>query len=134
MLYYAVVFFVIAIVAGIIIHVGLAYGLLEIPLHLGITQLVTSEAGGLAEGLATFLSILFILNVILGVFNLLPVPPLDGYSVLGLILPEEITLKMIEFSRSPGFSLLGVFIAWQVFPYIAPRVIDAALDCLFRFL
>jgi len=126
--------FVIAIVAGIVIHVGLAYALFEIPLQLGITQLVTSQAGGLAEGLATFLSILFILNVILGVFNLLPVPPLDGYSVLGLALPEDITLRMIEFSRSPGFSLLGVFIAWQIFPHFAPRVIDTALYCLFRFL
>jgi Zn-dependent protease len=126
--------FVIAIVAGIVIHVGLAYALFEIPLQLGITQLVTSQAGGLAEGLATFLSILFILNVILGVFNLLPVPPLDGYSVLGLVLPEDITLRMIEFSRSPGFSLFGVFIAWQIFPHFAPRVIDTALYCLFRFL
>jgi Zn-dependent protease len=126
--------FVIAIVAGIVIHVGLAYALFEIPLQLGITQLVTSQAGGLAEGLATFLSILFILNVILGVFNLLPVPPLDGYSVLGLALPEDITLRMIEFSRSPGFSILGVFIAWQIFPHFAPRVIDTALYCLFRFL
>ena len=40
------------------------------------------------------LSILFSLNVLLCVFNLLPIPPLDGWSALGLILPESGARKL----------------------------------------
>jgi Zn-dependent protease len=54
----------------------------------------------------------------LGVFNLLPVPPLDGYSVLGLVLPEDTFLKFLEWVRSPAFSLIGLLIALQVLPYL----------------
>jgi Zn-dependent protease len=73
-----------------------------------------------------FLSVLFILNIILGVFNLLPVPPLDGYSVLGLFVPERAFLRLLDFARSPGFSLLGIILAYQIFPQIVRPVLHAA--------
>lgn len=41
------------------------------------------------DGIWTFLNILFRLNIGLAIFNLLPVPPLDGGSILGSILPES---------------------------------------------
>ncbi len=35
-----------------------------------------------------------ILNIGFGIFNLLPLPPLDGYRILQAILPDEILLKL----------------------------------------
>ena len=89
------------------------------------------SVGGLGDGLlsafALFLGILLQLNIILGVFNLLPVPPLDGYSALGLVLPERTFLKFLELVRTPWFSILGIFIAYQVFPtLLAPALTIAA--------
>jgi Zn-dependent protease len=43
--------------------------------------------GGEVTVTGQFLFLCLILNVVLGVFNLLPVPPLDGSHILGAILP-----------------------------------------------
>lgn len=79
------------------------------------------------EGAAMLLSILFILNVILGVFNLLPMPPLDGYSVLGLFLPEEVFLKLLGFARGSAFSIFGMILAYQIFPHLVQPVMRVAM-------
>ena len=65
-------------------------------------------------GAAAFLSILFALNVLLGVFNLLPVPPLDGFNVLGIFLSDEAGLKLMNLRDSLGaMSIIGLLIAWR---------------------
>jgi Zn-dependent protease len=52
---------------------------------------VATRAGVLAPGglTAQFLTVFFSLNVVLGVFNLLPIPPLDGSRVLAAVLPPS---------------------------------------------
>lgn len=115
--------FLIAFVAAVLMHIGLSSGVFE----LSGNPLVTSSSGGILEGAGMFLSVLFVLNVILGVFNLLPIPPLDGYSVLGLFVPERAFLKLLDFARSPGFSLLGIVVAFQVFPQLVRPVLRVAM-------
>ncbi len=41
------------------------------------------------EALSLFLWMLFHVNVLLGIFNLFPFPPLDGSKILGLIIPRR---------------------------------------------
>lgn len=41
------------------------------------------------EALSLFLWMLFHVNVLLGIFNLFPFPPLDGSKILGLIVPRR---------------------------------------------
>jgi Zn-dependent protease len=124
--------FILAILAAVCMHIGLAQGVFQLPSVVAGTQLVSAvSSSGLVEGMATFLSIMFILNVLLGTLNLLPMPPLDGYSVLGLFLPEDVTLKMLNFARSSGFSIFGVLLAFQFFPYVANPVLKIAVRLLY---
>lgn len=115
--------FLLAILAAIAMHAGIAAGIF---VPVGALS-VASLQGGLLEGLGQLMTILLQLNILLGVFNLLPFPPLDGYSVMGLFLPEDVFLKFLEFVRSPGFSLIGLLVALQVLPYlVAPVMMFAA--------
>jgi Zn-dependent protease len=68
------------------------------------------------------------LNLLLGTFNLLPVPPLDGFGVLGLMLPEGSTLKLMNWRDSlGGMSIVGLLVAWQLFNYLfAPIFLTGA--------
>ena len=99
------------------IKVGLRTGVFVSPDHASFQHLVeaTNGAGWLA-GLGDLLSVLVMLNALLFVFNMLPLPPLDGASAIGGILPERAALAVRGFLSSPVFSLLGIFVAWQVFP------------------
>jgi len=106
--------FTLAILAGIAMRIGLTMGVFA-PGVLGFTQLVGAPQGGVSEGLGTFLSILFALNILLGTFNLIPVPPLDGASVITAILPHRLALKYLELSYNRMFSLIGLVVAWQIF-------------------
>lgn len=40
-----------------------------------------------------------LLNINLMVFNLIPIPPLDGSKVLGMFLPNDIYYKMLQYER-----------------------------------
>ena len=78
-------------------------------------QAVNSLSGALARGL----SVMLVLNVILGLFNLIPLPPLDGASVLEGAAPR-LTGGLYERLREvPAFELLGLLVAWRYFPYVA---------------
>ena len=56
------------------------------------------------------------MNVFLALFNLLPLPPLDGFSVLGLVLPDQYAASIQAFHSNGATSMFGLVIAWRVFP------------------
>ena len=53
-------------------------------------------------------------NIGLGLFNLIPIPPLDGSKVLNAFLPERIYFKIMEYERY-GFIILIVVINMPFF-------------------
>ena len=69
----------------------------------------TSFIFKLAEVTYIICSYLAILNIGLGIFNLIPIPPLDGSKILNAILPREIYFKIMEYERY-GFIVLLILI------------------------
>lgn len=104
--------------SGLLIRLGMTFGIFHIPGIVDFTQIVTAEGPSLFSGLAVILSVMFSLNLILFIFNLIPFPPLDGSGVVPLFLNEDIALKYLEFIHQPFFSILGLFFAWKLMDYV----------------
>ncbi len=66
---------------------------------------------------AQFILILLQINIILAVFNLIPIPPLDGSKILAGFLPESAENLMYNLERY-GFLILMVLIFTGVFSKI----------------
>ncbi len=71
---------------------------------------------------AILLFVLFSLNLLLGVFNLLPVPPLDGSSVIMLLMSENRARGYIDWIRGGTFAMPGILVSLIIFRYIFPPV------------
>jgi Zn-dependent protease len=56
--------------------------------------------------LLQFLMLFCMLNAGLAIFNLLPIPPLDGSHLLALILPSRIYFKYVRYERYISFALV----------------------------
>lgn len=117
-------------VAAIGIHTGIAAGWFTQNSY-SFAGLVEATTAGPWEAVAALLSILFSLNLLLGVFNLIPIPPLDGFSVLGLLLPDDMTRRLMGFrDQMAQMTILGVLIAWQLFDEIFFPVYYSGVDLL----
>lgn len=74
--------------------------------------------------LAQILTIIIFFNLVLMIFNFLPIPPLDGSKLLSLILPQETYLQFEQFGTFIlfGFIILSNFI--PIIPFIMSRVVN----------
>ena len=75
--------------------------------------LVLGVPESFAMSLFNFFQILAFVNIILGIFNLIPIPPLDGSKLLSAVLPES-GRKFMNFLESLGpififFILIFIF-------------------------
>jgi len=89
-----------------------------------------AENSGVMEPLVTLLSIMLILNVTLGVFNLIPIPPLDGSHVLEEVLPYQMA-QAYEQIRPYGFVLLLALMWTPVLGWIIGPVYSFVFLLLF---
>ena len=96
-------------------------------------SLVAVAPNGEQSGLSVFLSILFSLNLLLLLLNLMPLPPLDGATIIGLFVNEETALKIYDASRSPMLQILGLMVLLSVFSEIFGPVFYKALGLLYGF-
>jgi len=125
--------FLLAILTAIAIHIGLGIGAFAVPEYATFSQIVLPAGGEGSEIAASFLSIFFSLNLVLMSFNLLPVPPLDGATAIGLLMSEAQALRLYEFMRQPMMSMMGLLVAWQFFGQIFSPVFGFAVGLLYWF-
>ncbi len=77
------------------------------------------------------LNAFFFLNLLLGTFNLLPVPPLDGSTVIMLFMGEEQARRYLDWLRGNSYAMLGLLLAIVTFRYIYSPIENFALRLFF---
>ncbi|MDO8667631.1 MAG: site-2 protease family protein [bacterium] len=75
---------------------------------------------GLNIVLVSFLAVIVQTNIVLMIFNLLPIPPLDGSKVLMPFLPYNLQMKLLQLEHY-GFVLVLLFVFFG-FPIIIPII------------
>lgn len=71
--------------------------------------------------LSTLFGIIAIINISLAIFNLLPLPPLDGFNILFAFLPDN-WQSARQFLSRYGFYILILLITFQGFNFITPVI------------
>jgi len=64
-----------------------------------------ATSGALAATVGNLLATVIVINLVLAVFNMIPIPPLDGSKLLYAVLPRETALAVAQFERY-GFVLV----------------------------
>ncbi|OGV62823.1 MAG: hypothetical protein A2283_02650 [Lentisphaerae bacterium RIFOXYA12_FULL_48_11] len=123
-----------AVVAGVLIRIGITFHVFVLPPVINFTTIAVGASEGVWTVLAMFLSMLFSLGLILAVFNMIPLPPLDGSGVLPLFLNNELMMKYRQIMSQPGFALMGLVVAWNVFGPIFRPVFHIAISLLYPWL
>jgi len=99
--------------------------------RIGFMSVVQARQDGLLQGAAVLLSILFSLNLVLVLFNMLPVAPLDGQAWMVLVLPEPArTYYQMLMSVMP-VRLMGFFLVWTLLGKIFGQVFLLAVNLLY---
>jgi Zn-dependent protease len=119
------------LVAALLIRGGMLLGWLAKPDTVLFAHIVDGNGTGLADGFATLVSIMFSLNLLLFVFNLLPLPPLDGSSVITLFFSAKLTQQYYALIAQPAFQMVGLIVAWRAMNFILLPVWLFALRLLY---
>jgi Zn-dependent protease len=101
--------------SNLVLAIVSAFTLAALP----ISPVVLGEAN-VSAPLASFLSLAVQLNILLAVFNLLPIPPLDGGNVLSGLLPARFA-RVLNQVRPYGFILLYALILTDGFYLLVLR-------------
>jgi Zn-dependent protease len=77
--------------------------------------------GLLSPDLTTILAVIVQINIVLAVFNLVPIPPLDGSKVLLSLLPFHSSQKVRNFMETYGMILVIFFILF-IWRFLSPVI------------
>ena len=102
------------------------------------TRFLLNSGSGLAaaidqSGSDLLVQIVFsfaVVNLLLGLFNLLPIPPLDGAAIFERFLPNE---WLPNWYRVRPYGLLVVFAVVFMVPGLITRIVSPFYDALFNF-
>lgn len=111
--------FALSSLAGPVSNMILALGFAVLMAIFYLIYLIVAIVRGLAEPpvfvdyIQMFLYYGIYLNVSLAIFNFLPVPPLDGSRILGLILPDKVYYAFLKYERyiGIGFAVLVIMLS-----------------------
>lgn len=121
----------VAITAGLTIHLGLLLGVFMEPSTARFTQITLAASPGLWHGVSVLLSIVFTLNLILFSFNLIPLQPLDGAAAVMLLMSERMAERYRAVMLNPAFSMFGLLVAWRAYDPVFRPLFRFALGVLY---
>lgn len=126
--------FLLAILSGAFMRAGLIAGIF-LPGSISTANIVEPASPGFATGAAALLSVFFSLNLLLGCFNLLPIPPLDGFGVLGLFTDSEGALRLQHLRmKMRGFAMMaGILIASYLLGYLYDPLLVRGIRLIYAF-
>jgi len=105
--------------------VALAGPLSNLALALVFGLIIRFGMGFLSSATISFLAVIVLMNCFLAVFNLVPIPPLDGSKILSAVLPPRYAY-MVE-----NIGLGGVLVV-VIFLYFFGSIITFPAEALFR--
>ena len=123
----------IALVAFGALRIGLATGWFIAPEHVSFDSLAELAGGAGPSYVTSLLSVFLVMNVFLCAFNLLPLPPLDGSAILNGLLPERHASKLMDYQANSMMSMLGLVIAWKIFPFVSHPLFSVVLRLVHPF-
>jgi Zn-dependent protease len=123
--------FTLMFLAAIAIRIGVALGHFRPPETATFTRITEATDPETMGFTATLLSIFFLLNLVLGTFNLIPVPPLDGNSAITLLMNERAALRFLDWTQTSGYAMAGLILAWVVYGRLFRYVFPVALNLLY---
>lgn len=106
----------------VLFKIGFVDGIALLPLHSSASAVITQ-----------FLAITLFLNLVLGLFNLIPLAPLDGSSVMLGLLPREMAYRLARFEHFGPKILMGIILL-DIFANtgIISTIIDVPLNILVK--
>ena len=79
-----------------------------VPAGLSLDRVAHVMTGGLGNGIADILALLIFFNLLLGIFNLLPLAPLDGSRVVAGFVPRDHTAAYNKLQRNGPVVLVAI--------------------------
>jgi len=94
----------------------------NILLALGFGLLIRFAGGALPEMTVVLAGVIVYTNIVLALFNLLPIPPLDGSKILRAVLPYRGYLAYVKFEQwLMGLGVLGmILILFVILTLVSP--------------
>jgi Zn-dependent protease len=120
------------VASGLLLRLGEAFGVFGAPQAVTFGHLADAAPDGIWPAVAFLLSVLFSLNLLLFVFNLLPLPPLDGSGAVPLLLSERSAERyLLLIWSNPMLSLFGLLVAWRIIDVLFSPIFVAAVSLLY---
>jgi Zn-dependent protease len=111
--------YMLMLIAALILRLGWSYHWLRVDATSGRADFPTSVLG-----------VFFFLNLLLGTFNLLPVPPLDGSTGIMLFMGESRAQRYLDWLRGNSYVMVGLVMAVFAFGYIFGPIERVVMDAL----
>ena len=103
-----------------------------------LTETGSSFLNNLQVNTLLFLMYFFSINIGLGIFNLIPVPPFDGSRILNVVLPERLYFKVMKYEKQMYWGVIAwlflgqyVYYALLSVPFIASTPALSSIAKLF---
>jgi len=120
----------IVIICYLVIQAGVVSGIFLQPDLVNMRHIIDAGDGG-QSGITLFVSMLFTMNLILVVLNLIPFPPLDGSAIISLFLHDNAARSYRKVISNPMFGFVGLALAWFAFSPLFQWVFLGSINIIY---